>query len=118
MIQSDGMHANYPDEKARASSDIAPCRDFIIVGNVGKAQSRWNVGEIGKLMRKTERKVRKAAEVAALRHSLDKNGFPEPAPDAISENNVCGRKFMQKRLKRSSLQVQEWVIYLFFPPAA
>ena len=67
------MHANYRDENARASSDIAPCRDLTIIGKIRKAQSRWNMGEIGKLMRKTERKARKAAEVAVLGRPLDQN---------------------------------------------
>lgn len=40
VIQTKRMHANYPNEKARASSDIAPCRDFTILGKIRTAQSR------------------------------------------------------------------------------
>lgn len=95
------MHAHCLGEQARASSDIAPCRDFAIVGKLQKAQSRWNMGEIGKLMRKIERKVRKAAEVAALGHSLDKNQFSRTSsPSFIFEINFEGRETGRSRKKK------------------
>lgn len=82
-----------PGEKARASSDIAPCRDFAIVGKIRKAQSRWNKGELGKLMRKTERKVRKLAEVAALRRL----SYQNDASRVSSLFHLCDQRLRQAK---------------------